>query len=240
MQIALRTDIGKVRKSNQDSVFKTCKENEYLCVAVADGMGGYCGGDVASSLALEVLADCFGKAVNRGVNSSDILTDAFKNANSQIRNKAMSDEKYAGMGTTLTAAIIKGGILTIGHVGDSRAYAVKDNTIKQLTNDHSVVAELVRIGRISPEEAKTHPQKNMITRAVGSDIDVDVDIISQKYNGETIILTTDGLTNYITDRQLCEAVSNNTDNFEKAVDIIMEEVNATEANDNASIIVCAY
>ena len=158
---------GRRRRRNEDA---------WVChpplFAVADGMGGARGGEIASRVA----ATALGESVD-GSGEARVVA-LIQEANRQVYDRAREDSDAAGMGTTITVALFEDGIVSIGHVGDSRAYLIRDRKVDQLTEDHSLVAELVRTGRLSPEEAESHPQRSVITRALGTDPDVDVDSFS--------------------------------------------------------------
>ena len=160
-QRAVVTDPGRRRRRNEDAYVLRPP-----LFAVADGMGGAQAGEIAARIAATVLRDS---------PASEPLVDLIQEANRQVYEAAASDEARAGMGTTMTAALVGDGAVRIAHVGDSRAYRVHDQRLEQLTDDHSLVAELVRSGKLSPEEADVHPQRSVITRVLGTDPDVDVD-----------------------------------------------------------------
>lgn len=194
--------VGKVRKMNQDAYILL---PEYQLLAVADGMGGHLAGDVASSQAVKILENYVCK--HQGL-PEEILYEAFNEANSDIFSKAQSDEVLKGMGTTLTAAMLKNGRLIIAHVGDSRAYLLQEGEFFQLTNDHSLVGELMRNGNITSQEADAHPNKNILTRALGMGETIDVDIRVFEVEQESkILLCSDGLTNMLSKGELEKIVS---------------------------------
>ena len=165
-QTAVRTDPGRKRRRNEDA---------YVCepplFAIADGMGGAQAGEVASALAASALRD----ARANGGGEARVI-ELIQEANRRVHERASTDASTSGMGTTMTVALVdRDGTVTIGHVGDSRAYLLRDGELEQLTDDHSLVAELVRRGELSPQEAEVHPQRSVITRALGTDPDIDVD-----------------------------------------------------------------
>jgi PPM family protein phosphatase len=184
------SDVGRLRTTNEDSFVV---DDRLALYAVADGMGGHRAGEVASATAIEALraAIAGGKALDAAI----VL------ANSAVFQKAATDRELSGMGTTLTAvAIVGDASLLIGHVGDSRAYRIRDRVITRLTDDHSLVEELVREGRISPEEAEVHPRRAVITRALGIDPDVEVDLYTvEARTGDRILICSDGLSGMIRD-----------------------------------------
>ena len=177
--VGAATDVGRVRDGNVDS---------FLAAAVADGMGGHRGGEVASATALE--------ALRAAASSGRPLRDAIEEANRAVFTKSVSDPALRGMGTTLTAGTLAaGGTLLIGHVGDSRAYLLRDGELSQVTTDHSLVEELVREGRITASEAAVHPQRSIITRALGPEAKVEIDTFTRRARpGDVYLLCSDGLT----------------------------------------------
>lgn len=186
--------IGMVRKTNED--------NSYVCddlslLAVADGMGGHKAGEIASKLALDALVSKLRE--NSHSDPAEALMEAFRHANTTVFSYAQQDsEKYRGMGTTLTAALPRGNKIYIAHVGDSRVYLVRKDEIKLLTSDHSLVNEMVKSGGITIEEAENHPQRNVLTRAIGTSPTVEVDVnIEPVIKGDVILLCTDGLSNLL-------------------------------------------
>ena len=163
---AAATDVGLVRTNNEDSFLV---DDEHGCYAVADGMGGHRGGEVASATAVE--------ALRAAVAGGTPIDEAIGRANDAVLTKAADDPALTGMGTTVTAVTVDADALTIGHVGDSRAYLIRNGILRILTNDHSLVGEWIRAGRLTVEQAEVHPQRSVITRCLGSIPDVEVDVI---------------------------------------------------------------
>ncbi len=189
--------VGLVRKNNEDNC---CVCDDLQLLAVADGMGGHKAGEVASKLALDAMAEYLRK--NSAVLEDDpaeALRMAFRYANTTVYEYAQKDrENFRGMGTTVTAALIRGDKIYIAHVGDSRAYLVRGSAIKLMTSDHSLVNELLMSGSLTEEEAENHPQRNVLTRAIGTAASVDVDIVWENLiKGDIILLCTDGLSNLV-------------------------------------------
>src|SRR5437868_5499309 len=185
------TDTGRKRRHNEDS---------YVCepplFAVADGMGGAQAGEVASGLAAAALRE----DRPEDATGEDRLTALIQEANRRVYKRSSEDAAASGMGTTMTVALVEGDTVAFGHVGDSRAYLIRDSKLEQVTEDHSLVAELVRSGKLSPEAAETHPQRSVITRALGTDPDVDVDTFSiETLPGDLFMLCSDGLTSMVED-----------------------------------------
>ncbi len=199
MQIHSKTDIGKVRSSNQDAFF-SCELSEGTVFAlVCDGMGGANAGNVASETAIKVLSDYVIRSYRPAMDSFEcakMLKNAIQSANMEIYDMSLKNESLKGMGTTVVAAIIKEEMAVIAHVGDSRAYLL-DGELTQLTRDHSVVQTLLESGKITAEYARVHPRKNVITRALGAESEVVIDTCEAPFDGnKALLLCTDGLTNF--------------------------------------------
>jgi PPM family protein phosphatase len=221
------SDVGRLRSGNEDSFLV---DDRLALYAVADGMGGHQGGEVASATALE--------ALRAAVASGQALDAAIVGANVAVFEKAATDPGLAGMGTTLTAIAILGeSTLLIGHVGDSRAYRVRDGVLEQLTEDHSLVEELVREGRLSPEEAEVHPRRNVITRSIGIEADVDVDLYTvDARTGDRIIICSDGLTTMVRDDDVLHVAQLDTDP-RLAADHLVDAANEAGGEDNITVVV---
>lgn len=193
------TDVGNIRPINEDNY--CIYENEIKLYIVADGMGGHKGGDIASSLAIEVIKDHLIKYIESDLEPKSIegvIFEAINRANTEIYHKSLNVEECSGMGTTTTLALCINNTIYIAHIGDSRAYLYSQGEIKQITEDHSLVAELVRSGSISEWEARRHPQKNVITKALGTEKSIKADIFSLDLQEmDTLILCTDGLSNFV-------------------------------------------
>ena len=207
MEIGACSHIGKIREINEDAFF-IAKSHENLFI-VADGMGGHNAGEVASNIAIDVITEYIQKNLNTQENHEEPLIfqeirKAVMEANLKILERSKSDDHCQGMGTTLTLALILTKVY-IGHIGDSRAYRINKQCMTQITEDHSLVAELVKNGSITEMEAKTHPQRNIITRALGTDENIKIDVYSVPFDqGDIIILCTDGLTNLVEPSEIME------------------------------------
>lgn len=199
MKIYSITDPGRVRSSNQDAFFAGELIPDAAFAIVCDGMGGANAGNVASETAVKVITDYILRSYRAKMDSFDIekmLKNAIVSANIDVYDMSLKDATLSGMGTTVVAALIHNDEAVIAHVGDSRAYLV-DDSLQQLTRDHSVVQSLVESGKITPEDAKVHPRKNVITRALGAEENVVVDSMQLVLKeGQTLLLCTDGLTGY--------------------------------------------
>lgn len=216
MKISAKTDVGMVRSTNQDS-FATLEISENIAWAiVCDGMGGANGGNIASETAVNIISDKLKSGYHEGMNDNSIkhlITSAIDSANAKIYSISQNDQTLSGMGTTVVLAFIRAENLYIANVGDSRIYIVSENNITQLTTDHSVVQLMIENGEISPEEAKSHPQKNVITRALGVDSDVRIDYSQEDIKeNDVILLCSDGLSNFV-DNQTIFDVCNSDDKY---------------------------
>ncbi|MBR0163719.1 MAG: Stp1/IreP family PP2C-type Ser/Thr phosphatase [Lachnospiraceae bacterium] len=229
------TDIGKKRKLNQDYVYSsdTSVGNLPNVFIVADGMGGHNGGGYASRFTVETMVEEI--SVSSLHDARQILKNAITSANEKLREKALSDEELYGMGTTVVAATLKGKELLVANVGDSRLYIIGD-TIRQITKDHSLVEEMVRMGGIDEETARHRPDKNIITRAVGAMDRVQVDFFKVKMReGDIILMCTDGLTNMLEDEEIRMIVNGQRDIIEKAEKLV-EAANNHGGRDNIAVI----
>ena len=217
---------GRRRRRNEDA---------WVChpplFAVADGMGGARGGEIASRVA----ATALGEAVD-GSGEARVVA-LIQEANRQVYERAREDSDASGMGTTITVALFENGIVSIGHVGDSRAYLIRDRKVDQLTEDHSLVAELVRTGRLSPEEAESHPQRSVITRALGTDPDVDVDSFSVEAKpGDLFLICSDGLTSMVADDEILDVVEPHREDLDDAAKELVNAANRSGGEDNITVV----
>ena len=198
MKVYAITDVGRVRPINEDSYYLP-RAGELFC-AVADGMGGHNAGEVASAMAVETFAGCM-----RGYGrlSAGAIQDAVACANEIVIEEARRDERKNGMGTTFTALCRDGGNVHIAHVGDSRAYLIRNGAIMRVTLDHTLVEELMLQGVITPREAKNHPNRNYITRALGMDKSVEIDLVQLEVRPDDVyLLCSDGLSGHVEDKQM--------------------------------------
>lgn len=205
MQTAAKTHIGLVRQLNEDGYAVHADLQPFGAAVIADGMGGHLAGEVASSLAVETVINHIKDNQNDQTDRSDLLIEAMQHANRIVHNRATSSEGLSGMGTTLVAAMFNGDEVYIGHIGDSRAYLWQQEGLRQLTDDHTLVNELYKNGQITAEEATHHPQRNIVTRAVGTDEQVQADLIHTEWReGDILLLCSDGLTNLVTSEQITD------------------------------------
>lgn len=229
------TDIGKKRKVNQDFVYTS--ENAVGNLAnlfiVADGMGGHNAGDYASKTTVETMVEEIEKSCE--TNPLLIFETAIEAANERVRKKASEDTELEGMGTTVVAATCRENILQVANVGDSRLYIVNQE-IKQITRDHSLVEEMVRMGGLGKEEARNHPDKNIITRAVGAGRTVEPDFFTVELEeGDMVLMCSDGLTNMLEDEEIRMILCGARDIVEKAT-MLVNAANANGGKDNISVI----
>ena len=236
MRIYSATDVGQKRKMNQDYVFASESPVGNLpnLFVVADGMGGHNAGDYASSHAVKILVNEIREDTD--YNPVKVIRHAIETANTEIINKAQSEEGLYGMGTTMVVATIVGNYAYVANVGDSRLYVVQKQ-IHQITRDHSLVQEMVRMGEISEEEARFHPDKNIITRALGAERTVDVDFFDlQLEPGETILMCSDGLSNMVNDKKMEEIILNPEADLASKGRLLIREANQNGGKDNIAIV----
>jgi len=217
---------GLVRGNNEDAILV---DADHALFAVADGVGGHRGGEVASRTAIE--------ALRAGVAGGRSVQDAITSANEAVIERARGDVDLTGMGTTMTAMVVAGGQVLIGHVGDSRAYLLHDGALRRVTDDHSLVEELVREGRLTPEQAESHPQRNIVTRALGLDEPVQVDVYPLDVaQGDRIILCSDGLTTMVRERDI-ERIARSEADPQRAAEQLVDAANSAGGEDNTSVVV---
>jgi protein phosphatase len=227
-QYAVASDTGRRRRRNEDNYVVAPP-----LFAVADGMGGAQAGEVASSLAAAALE----AGAPEDLAAPERVNALIQEANRRIFDRASTDPSASGMGTTMTVAIVEGMSVVLGHVGDSRAYLVRGEAMEQLTEDHSLVNELVKSGKLSEEEAHIHPQRSVITRAVGTDPDVDVDVFAiEAEEGDVFLLCSDGLSDMVSDVDILELVDKNRGDLEHAVRSLVQFANSEGGEDNITAV----
>jgi protein phosphatase len=220
-----RTDVGRGRPENEDSHLVDAEDGLY---AVADGMGGHRAGEVASATAIDALKTAYlgGQRLDQAVGA----------ANAAVFARAAEDAALRGMGTTLTAIALHDSTAELGHVGDSRAYLMRDGAVTQVTEDHSLVEQLVREGRLTPEEAQHHPQRAIITRALGVDADVQVDTYRLDLKpGDRLLICSDGLTNMLSDDTIAQTLRRHADP-QQAADTLVDMANQAGGDDNITVV----
>jgi PPM family protein phosphatase len=219
------TDTGRKRRHNED-VYVV----EPPIFAIADGMGGANAGEVAAALAADALR-------GEGGSGENTLVTLIQRANRRVYEQAAVDAAKSGMGTTMTVALLEDSRVRIGHVGDSRAYLIRDGELSQLTDDHSLVGELVRSGKLAPEEAETHPQRSVITRVLGTDPDVDVDTITiETRSGDLFLLCSDGLYSMVGNDRILELVERNRRDLDAAAKALVAAANKGGGDDNITVV----
>ncbi len=225
---AVASDTGRRRRRNEDNYVVAPP-----LFAVADGMGGAQAGEVASQLAASALE----VGDSDGLEGTKRIDSLIQEANRRIFDRASTDPTASGMGTTMTVALVEGMTVAIGHVGDSRAYLVRGEQMEQLTDDHSLVNELLKTGKLSEEEAQVHPQRSVITRAVGTDPDVDVDGFTiEAEEGDVFLICSDGLSDMVEDEEILELVHANRDDLDKAVKALVSAANRGGGEDNITAV----
>lgn len=238
MRIVAKTDIGKMRPNNQDSYAAGELSNSVAWAVVCDGMGGASGGNVASSTAVKIISERITSSYKDSMNYNSIknmLTSAIAAANIEVFDESKADESLAGMGTTVVAAILTGNSVYVAHAGDSRAYILSNGKLSQLTKDHSFVQEMVDTGRLTPDEAKEDPRKNIITRALGVDDELRVDFCEEFIDKNDIVLIcTDGLTNYLSDEDIVSLTSDG--DFENYAEKLVARANENGGGDNITVV----
>lgn len=237
MIITSKTDVGRRRENNEDAFF--CGETDFGAWAVVcDGMAGQEGGEIASENTAKLLADRITANMRPKMKVPSIknmLKSAIAYANIEVLRLAEKNEELKGMGTTVVCAVVIGGTVVIAYVGDSRAYLIGKDSIRLLTHDHSVVQELLDMGSITEEQAENYPKKNWITRAVGvSEADGRADFVVENIEvGETLLLCTDGLTNFVSEERIFELSKNNDEEFSE---LLVKEANKNGGGDNITAV----
>jgi len=226
--VGVITDTGRKRRRNEDA---------YVCepplFAIADGMGGAQAGEVASRLAAAALKESGAKTLG----GEERIVDLIQEANRRVYDRSSTDPNTSGMGTTITVALVENGNVAFGHVGDSRAYLIRDGRMEQVTEDHSLVNELMKSGKLSREEAETHPQRSVITRALGTDPDVDADTFTiEAKSGDVFLLCSDGLTDMVGEREILELVELNRQDIDAALKSLVKAANRSGGEDNITVV----
>lgn len=235
MQTFYMTDAGKVRTHNEDNVIILNNNNEFI-LAVADGMGGHKAGEVASNIAIEYVKESFEAldTLGKKEDAIDYLRTIVKEINDKIFAYTKSHPESKGMGTTLVIAIKTEDYVLYGNIGDSSGYVIKNGTLHKITKDHTLVNLLVSTGELTPEQAKFHPRKNLLTRALGANDPIEIDIFDVDTAVSGLFLCSDGLTNMVADDQI-EKVLNNKSSIEEQVEKLIKKSNMRGGTDNISI-----
>jgi PPM family protein phosphatase len=225
-EFATATHAGRVRRKNEDAYYA-----EAPLFAVADGMGGALAGELASRISVQTLAEL----VQEG-SDEERLAETIRLANRRVAERATSDPRASGMGSTVTAALVGRGVVTFAHVGDSRAYLWRGGVLTRLSDDHSLVAEWVRAGALAPEEAAQHPQRSVITRALGADWQIDIDVwTTPARTGDVILLCTDGLSGFVDDAAVAR-VLDGSESLNAAVHALVDAANTAGGEDNITAV----
>ena len=243
-KIGMLTDVGKVRTIDEDSIlaadlsFGINSESEkFLLLAVADGMGGHAKGEEASKIALNTLTKTIIPELFGNTSFTDLLENGIKNANQEILEYTVKNPESSGMGTTTVCALVKGNNIHLANVGDSRAYVISDDEIRRVTKDHSYVQSLIDEGQITEEEARDHPQKNVITKAVGIMESVEPDTMKLTLDDdESLLLCCDGVIAHLTDEDIHKIICNEN-NPQNACQQIVDLANQRGGSDNISLII---
>ena len=245
MIFSLASDIGKVRKNNEDfidsQIIYKDDDTKIGIFALADGMGGHNKGEVASAMAVNGIIEFLSQNLSQSGNIKidyfdDIIKQSYNHVNLKIYEKSKEDESFNGMGTTLVTVVIYNEDMYVANVGDSRCYILREDDLKRITVDHSVVEDLVRMNIISEEEAMTHPIRNHITRAMGTDEMVIVDIFREKLKPQDkILMATDGLTGYVLDDKIKELLKKDED-LDVVTKNLINFANEVSGKDNTSVI----
>lgn len=240
MSFVAKTDIGKIRVSNEDACNTGAFTDGSYFAVVCDGMGGVSGGEIASDIVCKTVSGALEKGYREKMNHislKNLMESAICTSNIKVNDFSKADVKYYGMGTTVVCAVVSNGYAVIAHVGDSRAYIIHKDGIEQITKDHSVVQYMVDNGVITKEEARFHPKRNIITRAVGVDRDVEVDIdFVGLSDGDRLLVCTDGLTGCVTDAEMLE-ISQAVNDPENLCDELIKKALSGGGHDNITVAV---
>jgi protein phosphatase len=238
MRVGHNSHIGRVRKLNQDAYWVGTTMDDRVVLAIADGLGGHRAGEVASQMMVDAIAELAEESAWLDVDA--LKKSWIKNihlANRHIYLKGRSEERLSGMGTTLTMMIQSGPILSVFHAGDTRLYRLRDGSLKKLTRDHSMVETLLEAGEITPEEAKTHPKRNMLMQAIGTDERVELDVFDLEWiQGDVYLLCSDGLTNYVEESTIRDILMTTADPV-LCVEQLIDAANAQGGGDNITAII---
>jgi serine/threonine protein phosphatase PrpC len=244
------TDVGRKRKGNEDSLFVNPEQNLFV---VADGMGGHAAGEIASKVAVESINEfiCMTSGDEEitwpfGVDESmsydgNRLKTAVRYANSKVLDATKESAEYEGMATTVVAALVDDATVNLAHVGDSRAYLYRNGEFSQLTSDHSWVNEQIRGGLISADQARSHPLRNVVTRALGGRAEIDVEMqVHQAVAGDVLLMCSDGLTTMVPDPDIARLLGESGSDVEATVQRLVDEANARGGEDNVTVLILRF
>jgi len=237
LAVAARTDVGRVRKGNEDSLHASANAHRGLFI-VADGMGGHAAGEVASEMAVEMVSHDLSDLNDlEATDSHERVAHALRDANRAVYERTRTERDKLGMGSTVSALLLSETRYVVGHVGDSRIYLVRDGQMRQLTKDHSLVQEQVDAGLLTPEQARRHPQSNVITRCIGMADEIEPDVFDGAVRvGDAFLLASDGLTGMVEDRRIQQLLVSRA-KPERIVDALIQEANVNGGNDNITAVV---
>lgn len=242
MRIVAKTDIGLKRICNEDSYAAGELPGSVAWAVVCDGMGGATGGNIASSTAVKLISERISSGYHKGMTSNsirNILISAITAANYTVFEASRENPELAGMGTTVVATILVDGVACIAHAGDSRAYILSNGKLRQLTKDHSFVQEMVDNGSLTEDEAKDDPRKNIITRALGVDEELRIDFCEEFLDdNDVLLICTDGLTNYVTESEICEITSKHS--YYEYAEQLVNRANKNSGGDNITVVTLSY
>lgn len=239
MQVFAKTDIGRERKLNEDYYYAAKPDDKIKLFILADGMGGYNGGEVASKMAVETAKSYIEKHFNKNKGTKELieelLKEAIKYANETVYKKSISKKELNGMGTTLDICLIYNSKIYIAHIGDSRVYRIRKNFMRRITRDDSYVQTLIEDGKITKEEAFNHPKKNMITKALGCTPEVEPEIYTKTFiKNDVILMTSDGLTNMVKEDEIKNIIQIDKEN---SVEALIQKANEYGGYDNITVII---
>lgn len=242
LKAVYKTDVGRVRKNNEDSVGIFINNDGQRLAIVADGMGGHLAGDVASSMTLTALKEMWEESerIQTADQAEEWLKSKIVQVNRDLFEHSNNHAECEGMGTTIEAVITTNLFATIAHVGDSRCYILNESGFQQLTEDHTLVNELVRTGQISKEDAEHHPRKNVILRALGTEQTVNIDIKTITFEeGDNLLLCSDGLSNKVSEEEMAEILKND-DNLDKKAETLISLANEHGGEDNITLAIVEF
>jgi PPM family protein phosphatase len=242
MNTIFKTDPGKVRILNEDDGGVFINKDGNRLAVVADGMGGHRAGDVASKMTIGILESAWieSQHIRSAEQAEEWLREKISEVNQTLYNHSNNNPECEGMGTTIIAAICTEQFITLAHIGDSRCYLLNESGYKQLTEDHSLVYELVRTGQISKEDAENHPRKNVILRALGTEQTVEMDIITVMFEeGDYLLICSDGLSNKVTEKEMVEILSNQ-ETLQKRADTFIHLANDYGGEDNITLVIVEH
>ncbi|RUS46512.1 Stp1/IreP family PP2C-type Ser/Thr phosphatase [Cohnella sp. AR92] len=239
----MRSHVGKIRQVNEDNAWVDRIEHGLIAAVVADGMGGHKAGEIASGLTVESVVASLSSWQEdvEAADAEDRLKELIRKANSVVFETASGNDQYSNMGTTIVLALLNRNAGLIGHIGDSRAYLLRDGELAQLTEDHTLVQELTKSGQLSPEEAANHPRRNVLLRALGTDRSVEVDV--RRFDwlpGDRLLLCSDGLSSLVEDALIRDTLSETNDTLEQKAEKLIALALIAGGDDNVTVVLVDY